>query len=108
MSNKSNRFSPEVRESAVRVVHDHHGEYASLWAAIESIPPKIGCVAQTLHEWVRKQEIDTGMRDGITSDERERIKAVERENKELRRTNEILKVANAFFAQAELDRRLKS
>ena len=107
MSNKSNRFSPEVRERAVRLVHDQRGEYASLWAAIESIAPKIGCVAQTLHEWVRKQEIDTGMRDGITSDERERIKTLERENKELRRANEILKLASAFFAQAELDRRLK-
>ena len=107
MSNKSNRFSPEVRERAVRMVHDHRSEYASLWAAIESIAPKIGCVAQTLHEWVRKQEIDTGMRDGITSDERERIKTLERENKELRRANEILKLASAFFAQAELDRRLK-
>ena len=107
MSNKSNRFSPEVRERAVRLVQDHRGEYASLWAAIESIAPKIGCVPQTLHEWVRKQEIDTGMRDGITSDERERIKTLERENKELRRANEILKLASAFFAQAELDRRLK-
>ena len=107
MSKKSNRFSPEVRERAVRLVQDHRGEYASLWAAIESIVPKIGCVPQTLHEWVRKQEINTGMRDGITSDERERIKALERENKELRRANEILKLASAFFAQAELDRRLK-
>ena len=107
MSNKSNKFSPEVRERAVRMVQDHRGEYASLWAAIESIAPKIGCVPQTLHEWVRKQEINTGMRDGITSDERERIKALERENKELRRANEILKLASAFFAQAELDRKLK-
>jgi transposase-like protein len=79
-----------------------------LWAAIESIAPKIGCVPQTLHDWVRKHEIDTGMRDGVTSDERERLKALERENKELRRANEILKLASAFFAQAELDRRLKS
>ena len=107
MSNKSNRFSPEVRERAVRMVQDHRGEYASLWAAIESFAPKIGCVPQTLHEWVRKQEIDTGMRDGITSQERDRIKPLERENKELRRANEILKLASAFFAQAELDRRLK-
>ena len=80
MSNKSNRFSPEVRERAVRLVQDHRGEYASLWAAIESIAPKIGCVAQTLHEWARKQEIDTGMRDGLTSDEQGRIKTLEREN----------------------------
>jgi len=108
MSKKSNRFSPEVRERAVRMVHEHRGEYASLWAAIESIAPKIGCAPQTLHEWVRKQEIDTGLREGITSEERDRVKALEREVKELRRANEILKLASAFFAQAELDRRLKS
>ena len=102
------KYSPEVRERAVRMVQEHRGEYPSLWAAIESIAPKIGCVPQTLNEWVRKHEIDTGMRDGVTSDERERVKALERENKELRRTNEILKLASAFFAQAELDRRLKS
>jgi transposase-like protein len=108
MSKKSNRFSPEVRERAVRMVQEHRGEYQSLWAAIESIAPKIGCVPQTLNEWVRKQEIDTGLRDGVTSEERDRIKALERENKELRRANEILKLASAFFAQAELDRKLKS
>ena len=102
------KYSPEVRERAVRMVQEHRGEYPSLWAAIESIASKIGCVPQTLHEWVRKQEIDTGMRDGVTRDERERIKALEREVKELRRANEILKLASAFFAQAELDRRLKS
>ena len=106
--NKSHKFSPEVRERAVRMVQEHRGEYPSLWAAIESIAPKIGCVPQTLHEWVKKYEIDTGMRGGVTSDERNRIKALERENKELRRANEILKLASAFFAQAELDRRLKS
>ena len=108
MNKKSNRFSPEMRERAVRMVQDHRGEYQSLWAAIESIAPKIGCVPQTLNEWVRKQEIDTGLRDGVTSEERDRIKALERENKELRRANEILKLASAFFAQAELDRKLKS
>ena len=102
------KYSPEVRERAVRMVLEHRGEYPSLWAAIESIAPKIGCVPQTLNEWVRKHEVDTGMRDGVTSDERERVKALERENKELRRANEILKLASAFFAQAELDRRLKS
>jgi len=102
------KYSPEVRERAVRMVQEHRGEYPSLWAAIESIAPKIGCVSQTLHEWVRKHEIDTGMRDGVTSDERERLKALEREVKELRKANEILKLASAFFAQAELDRRLKS
>ena len=102
------KYSPEVRERAVRMVQEHRGEYPSLWAAIESIAPKIGCVPQTLHEWVRKQEIDTSMHDGFTRDERERLKALEREVKELRRANEILKLASAFFAQAELDRRLKS
>ena len=85
------------------MIHEHRNEYPSLWAAIESIAAKIGCVPQTLHEWVKKYEIDTGMRDGVTSDERKRIKALEREVKELRRANEILKLASAFFAQAELD-----
>ena len=102
------KYSPEVRERAVRMVQEHRGDYPSLWAAIESIAPKIGCVPQTLNDWVRKHEIDTGMRDGVTSEERERVKALEREVKELRRANEILKLASAFFAQAELDRRLKS
>lgn len=106
--NKSKKFSPEVKERAVRMVHEHRSEYSSQWAAIESIAPKIGCVPQTLHEWVRKHEVDTGMRDGVTSAERERIKALEREVRELRRANEILKLASAFFAQAELDRKLKS
>jgi transposase-like protein len=105
---KSNKYSPEVRERAVRLVLEHRGEYPSLWSAIESIAPKIGCVPQTLHEWVRKHEIDSGMRDGITTAEHERVKALEREVKELRKANEILKLASAFFAQAELDRRLKS
>ena len=104
---KSTKFSPEVRERAVRMVQEHRGEYPSLWAAIESISAKIGCVPQTLNEWVKKSEIDSGAREGVTSDERERIKALERENKELRRANEILKLASAFFAQAELDRKLK-
>ena len=104
---KSTKFSPEIRERAVRMVQEHRGEYPSLWAAIESISAKIGCVPQTLNEWVKKSEIDSGARDGVTSEERERIKALERENKELRRANEILKLASAFFAQAELDRRLK-
>lgn len=104
---KSNRFSPEVRERAVRMVQEHRGEYQSTWAAIESIALKIGCAPQTLHEWSRKHDVDTGIREGLTSTERDRIKELERENKELRRANEILKVASAFFAQAELDRRLK-
>ena len=106
-SNKANKFSPEVRERAVRLVQENRGEYPSLWAAVESIAPKIGCVPQTLHEWVKRAEIDAGHRDGLTTSERERLKALERENKELRRANEILKTASAFFAQAELDRQLK-
>ncbi len=89
------------------MVLEHRGEHSSLWAAIESIAPKIGCVPQTLHEWVRKHQVETGMRDGVTSVERDRVKALEREVKELRKANEILKLASAFFAQTELDRRLK-
>ncbi len=106
--NKTNKFSPEVRERAVRLVQEHRGEYPSLWAAVESIAPKIGCVPQTLLDWVRREETDRGQRDGLTSSERDRLKQLERENKELRRANEILKTASAFFAQAELDRRFKS
>ncbi len=105
---KSNKFSPEVRERAVRMVQEHRGEYSSLWAAIESIAPKIGCVPQTLNEWVKRHEIDAGARAGVTTPDMQRLKELERENKELRRANEILKTASAFFAQAELDRRLKS
>jgi transposase len=106
--NKSNKFSPEVRERAVRLVQEHRGEYPSLWAAVESIAPKIGCVPQTLLEWVKRWEVDSGQREGLSTSEQERIKALEREVKELRRANDILKTASAFFAQAELDRRLKS
>ena len=102
------KYSPEVRERAVRMVQEHRKDYPSQWAVIESIAPKIGCSPQTLHDWVKKHEVDTGVRDGVTSEERERIKLLERENKELRRANEILKLASAFFAQAELDRKLKS
>lgn len=104
---KQNKFSPEVHERAVHMVLEHRGEYPSLWAAIESIAPKIGCVPQTLNEWVRKHKVDTGTRDGVSTAERERVKELERENRELRKANEILKLASAFFAQAELDRRLK-
>ena len=104
---KSNKFSPEVRERAVRMVQEHRGQYPSLWAAIESIGPKIGCVPQTLLEWVKQAEVDVGARAGMSTAEQERIKDLEREVKELRRANEILKLASAFFAQAELDRRLK-
>ncbi|HXF06927.1 MAG TPA: IS3 family transposase [Candidatus Acidoferrales bacterium] len=95
--NKSTKFSPEVRERAVRMVQEHRGEYPSLWAAIESIAPKMGCVPQTLHEWVKREAVDAGQRDGLTTSERERLKQLERENKELRRANDILKAASAFF-----------
>ena len=108
MNKKSNRFSPEMRERAIRMVQEHRGEYPSLWAAIESIAPKVGCVPPTLLEWVKKSEVDSGQREGVTTNEREQLKALERENRELRRANEILKLASAFFAQAELDRRIKS
>jgi transposase len=106
--NKSSKFSPEVRERAVRMVQEHRGEYPSLWAAVESIAPKIGCVPQTLLEWVKREEVDAGTRPGVTRSEAQRVKDLEREVKELRRANEILKLASAFFAQAELDRRCKS
>ncbi len=105
---KTNKFSPEVRERAVRLVQQQRGEYPSLWSAIESIAPKIGCVPQTLHEWVKRVEVDEGVREGVTTSEARRVKDLEREVKELRRANEILKLASAFFAQAEFDRRLKS
>jgi transposase len=106
--NKSNKFSAEIRERAVRMVQEHRGEYPSQWAAIESIAPKIGCTSQTLLGWINLEEVDGGEREGVSTSERERLKALEREVKELRRANEILKLASAFFAQAELDRRLKS
>jgi transposase len=104
---KSVKFSPEVRERAVRMVFEHQGEHASQWAAVVSIAGKIGCTAQTLLNWVRQHERDTGQREGVTTAEAKRVKELERENRELRRANEILKLASAFFAQAELDRRLK-
>ena len=104
---KTPRFSPEVHERAVRMVQEQRCEYPSLWAAVESIAPKIGCVPQTLLEWVKQAEVDSGARKGVTTDEAQRINDLEREVKELRRANEILKLASAFFAQAELDRRLK-
>lgn len=107
MNKRSNRFSPEVRERAVRMVQEHRSDYASLWAAVQSIAPKIGCTAETLQEWVKRVEMDAGQRVGITTSEAQRIKDLEREVKELRRANEILKTASAFFAQAELDRQLK-
>ena len=108
MTNKtSNRFSPEVRQRAVRMVLDHGGDHASQWAAIGSIAAKIGCTAETLRTWVRQAERDRGQRPGATTEERERIRALEREVRELRQANEILKKASAYFAVAELDRRSK-
>jgi len=102
--NKTTRYSPEVRERAVRLVFEQRKEHGSQWSTIESIAGKIGCTAETLRNWVRRAEIDQGIRGGLTSTERERLKALERENRELTRSNEILRKAAAFFAQAELDR----
>lgn len=101
------KFSPEVRERAVRMVFEHRDEYESQWAAMASIAEKIGCTTESLRKWVRQVERDQGRKPGLTTDERERLKTLERENKELRRANEILRKASAFFAQAELDRREK-
>ena len=104
---KQTRYSPEVRSRAVRMVFEHRGEHASEWAAISSIASKIGCKAETLRTWVRQAERDRGVRAGPTSEERLRIKALEREVRELRQANEILRKASAYFAMAELDRRSK-
>ncbi len=104
----SNRFSPEVRQRAVRMVLEHGGDHASQWAAIGSIAARIGCTSETLRKWVRQAERDRGVRAGPTADERERIKALEREVRELRQANEILRQASAYFAAAELDRRSKT
>jgi transposase len=101
------RYAPEVRERAVRMVLEHARDHASQWDAIGSIAAKIGCTAETLRGWVRQAERDRGLRPGSTSDERERIKVLERENRELRQANEILRKASAYFAMAELDRRSK-
>jgi transposase len=104
---KSPKFSPEVRERAVRMVAEHRQEYPSQWAAVVAIAGKLGMTPQTLLNWVRQHERDSGERAGLTTSEAKRIKELERENRELRKANEILKLASAFFAQAELDRRLK-
>ena len=104
---RASRFSPEVRERAVRMVSDHRDEYGSQWEAILSIAGKIGCAPETLRKWVRRCEIDAGLWAGVTSDEQTRLKELERETRELRRSNEILRKASAYFAQAELDRRPK-
>jgi transposase-like protein len=103
----SNRFSPEVRERAVRMVLEHGGDHTSQWAAMSSIASKIGCTGETLRKWVRRAEREQGKWPGLTSDELERMKTLERENRELRQANEILRKASAYFAQAELDRRSK-
>ncbi len=104
---RPSRYSPEVRERAIRMVLEHQEEYDSEWAAIGSIAAKIGCTAETLRKWVRQAERDTGRRPGLSTDEKQRVKDLEREVRELRRANEILRKASAYFAQAELDRRPK-
>ena len=101
------KYSPEVRERAVRMVREHGPEHPSLWAAITSIAGKFGCTPETLRNWVRQAERDSGQRGGLTTDEGQRLKELERDNRELRRANEILKKASAYFAQAALDRRPK-
>src|SRR5882757_9670775 len=104
---RPSKYSPEVRERAVRMVRDQTGEHASQWATIEAVAPKLGCTSATLRRWVRQAERDGGRRPGLTTDERQRVKELERENRELKRANEILRKASAYFAQAELDRRPK-
>jgi transposase-like protein len=102
MSKTTNKFSPEVRARAMRMVLDHEGEHSSRWAAVSSIAAKIGCTAQTLNEWVKKAEVDSGERTGLPSDMAEKMKALERENRELRQANEILRKASAYFAMASI------
>ena len=104
---KATRYSPEIRERAVRMVFEHQSDHDSQWATMASVASKIGCTPETLRKWVRQVERDQGMREGMTTDDRGRLKGLEREVKELRRANEILKTASAFFAVAELDRKLK-
>jgi len=106
MSERSKRYPPELRERAVRMVLEHQHEYSSQWAAITSIAEKFGPTPETLRSWVRRVEIDDGRRPGLTTDERQRLKELERENRELRRANEILKTASVFFA-TELDGRTR-
>ena len=105
---RPSKFSPEMQERAVRLVEESRGEHESQWAAIRSVAAKVGCTTESLRRWVRQAEVDQGKRTGVTTTDAERIVQLERENRELRKANEILKVASAFFAQAELDRRTKS
>lgn len=102
---KASRFPQEVKERAIRLVQEQAKEHPTQWAAIRSIAEKIGCSAETLRSWIRQQERDTGQRAGLTTDEKQRIKELEKENRELKRANEILRLASAYFARAELDRR---
>ena len=107
MTKRTPPYSPEVRERVGRMLVDHRGEYTSQYEAIRSIAAKIGCSGETLRQWVRQAERDHGLRAGPTSQDQERIKALEREVRELRQANDILRKASAYFAQAELDRRFK-
>jgi len=102
---RGTRYSPEYRGRAVRMLQEQQDQHSSQWAAINAISAKIGCTAETLRKWVKQAEIDQGLCDGLSSSDRERLKELERENRELRQANEILRKASAFFAQAELDRR---
>src|ERR1700741_3348356 len=106
-STTTNKFSPEVRDRAVRMVLDHAGEHPSRWAAVTSIAAKIGCTPQTLHDWVKKAEVDSGQRAGVPADMAGKLRALERENRELRQANGILRQASANFAMADLARRSK-